>query len=220
MEFSRRTAFKVALGSALLTPVSQANAAVVLRNGSDISWITNYEAAGGKFYTAAGKVIDPFALLKSVKASVARIRVFVNPTYRNGKLSDALNLAMRAKNAGLQVCVDFHFSDDWADPGKQWIPASWSKNSVTLLASQLQNYVVASLGEFTKRGIVVDYVQLGNEITNGMLWPLGRIDGANATQWQNFATLYNAANTGLRSAMPQAKSILHLDCGGDASRVR
>ncbi|MFM8927826.1 MAG: glycosyl hydrolase 53 family protein [Rhodoluna sp.] len=220
MELSRRTVLKAGVVSTLIAPAASAEAAPILKNGSDISWITNYEAAGGKFFTTAGKVIDPFALLKSVKARVARIRVFVNPTYRNGRLSDALNLAQRAKSAGLEVCLDFHFSDDWADPGKQWIPTGWSTTNVSLLASQLKNYVTTTLVEFSKRGISLDYVQLGNEITNGMLWPLGKIEGSNATQWRNLATLYNAANTAFRTATPKAKSILHLDCGGDATRVR
>jgi len=203
-----------------LLPTTASQAAVVLKNGTDVSWVTNYEAAGGKFYTSSGKLIDPFALLKSVKARVARIRVFVNPSYRNGRLSDALNLAQRAKNSGLEVCLDFHFSDDWADPGKQWIPAAWSKNNVSLLATQLSNYVTEALGEFKKRGIILDYVQLGNEITNGMLWPLGRLNGNDQTQWRNLANLYNSANSALRTTMPTAKSVLHLDCGGDAARVR
>ena len=219
MEFTRRTALAAVLASPLITLPEEAFAAAALKNGTDVSWVTNYEAAGGKFFTASGKAIDPFALLKSVKAKVARIRVFVNPNYRKGRISDAINLALRAKNAGLEVCIDFHFSDDWADPGKQWIPASWPTNSLNALAEQLRNYVAVSLASFTNRGVEVSYVQLGNEIANGMLWPLGKIDGS-TSQWKNFATLYNAALDGLRTAMPKAKNILHLECGGEANRLR
>ena len=220
MEITRRTLLQAAVGTAVLSYPTASQGAVILKNGSDITWITNYEAAGGKFYTTSGKPIDPFAMLKSAKASVARIRVFVNPTQRNGRLDDAIALASRAKAAGLEVCIDLHFSDTWADPGAQWTPAGWSTSYVSLLAEQLAGYTTATLNEFTRRNIKIDYVQLGNEITNGFLWPLGKIDSSNPNQWRNLSSLHNAAANALRQGMPGAKSILHLDCGGDASRTR
>ena len=221
MEVSRRALLQTSLSAVLLGNSSQTQAATLLKNGVDLSWVANYEAAGGKYYSSSGRLTDPFALLKSVRASVARIRVFVAPSYRNGRLSDALLLAERAKKAGLEVCIDLHYSDDWADPGKQITPAGWSTTSVSLLATQVANYTASTLNEFKKRGINVDYVQLGNEISNGFLWPLGRIDSANPTQWQNFKQLYIAATAALRQTLPTAKNVLHLDCGGsDDARTR
>jgi len=219
-EVTRKTLLQMSLASLLVGQTNPAEAATPLRNGVDISWVPHYEAAGGRFYTTTGKLIDPFALLKQVGAKVARIRIFVNPSYRNGRLSDALSLASRARSSGLDVCLDFHFSDDWADPGKQSIPAAWSKTDVNLLATQVKQYVRQTLQEFKNRNLSIAYVQLGNEIANGMMWPLGKIDSSNAVQWRNLAKLYNSATESLREIYPNAENIIHLDCGGDANRVR
>jgi len=220
VELSRKNLLQLSVTGLLGLTVSEAQAAAVLKNGIDISWLPNYEAAGGKFYTSAGKLIDAFDLMKLNGVKVVRLRIFVNPNYRNGKLADAISLATRAKTAGIDVCIDLHFSDDWADPGHQWTPAGWSTTNITLLASQVKDYVIRTLTEFKTRNLPVAYVQLGNEITNGMMWPLGKIDSSNATQWQNLAKLFNAATQGLRQTLPSAKSILHLDCSGDSNRLR
>ena len=217
---SRRQLLQLPLVGGLLPNGFSAEAATILRNGIDISWLPIFEDAGGKYYNSSGKVTEAFALMKANGVSVVRIRVFVNPSYRNGRLSDALNLAQRAKNAGIDVCLDLHFSDDWADPGKQNIPASWSNSNVQLLASQLNAYVTNTLNEFKSRNLPLAYVQLGNEITNGMLWPLGKISSNDQYQWKNLATLYNSAVAALRSTLPSAKNLLHLDAGGDAKRIR
>jgi len=198
---------------------TKSSAATVLSNGIDISWLPGYEAAGGKFFSTANKQIEAFSLLKQSGLKVVRVRVFVNPNERNGQLSDALALATRAKDAGLDFCLDFHFSDTWADPGHQSIPAAWSKTNIDTLSSQLNSYVVSTLNEFKTRNLPIAYVQLGNEIAGGMLWPLGRINGNDATSWRNFTKLYASAVSGLKSVYPLAKNILHLELGGQTSTI-
>ncbi len=220
VELNRRALIQLSLAGMLTATASPALAATSLKNGIDISWLPNYESAGGKFYTAAGKPTTVFDLMKLSGVRVVRIRVFVNPNYRNGKLSDAIALASRAKDAGLDVCLDLHFSDDWADPGHQQTPAGWSTTNIDVLAGQVQSYVARTLTEFKNRSIPLAYVQLGNEISNGMLWPLGRIDGNNSVQWKNLAKIFNAATSALRQIMPSAKNLLHLDCSGDSNRLR
>lgn len=224
MEFSRRQVIAGTIAwvvSSSLVPGTPAEAAAtVLKNGSDISWLPTYESAGGKFYTTAGKLIDAFALMKANGLKVARIRIFVNPSDGNGRLDNALSLATRAKAQGIETCIDLHFSDTWADPGHQITPAGWSTTDVNVLASQVKNYVITTLNEFKSRNLPITYVQLGNEVTNGFMWPLGQINSNSDQQWKNMAQLFNAATQGLRQVAPTAKSILHLDCGGDSSRVR
>ena len=195
-------------------------ASAVLANGVDVSWLPSYEAAGGKFFATNNKQIDAFALLKQSGLKVVRVRVFVNPNERNGQLSDALALAARAKTAGLDYCLDFHFSDTWADPGHQSIPAAWSSTDIDLLSSQLKTYVINTLNEFKTRNLPIAYVQLGNEIAGGMLWPLGKINGNDANSWKAFVKLYSSALSGLKSVYPTAKNILHLELGGSASTLR
>ena len=224
MELNRRQVIAGTIAgmvSTSLLPSSPVLAATaVMQSGSDISWLPTYEAAGGKFFTTAGKPIDAFALMKASGFKVARIRVFVNPSDNNGRLDNAIALATRAKAAGIDTCIDLHFSDTWADPGHQITPAGLSTTDINLLASQVRSYVVATLNRFKALNLPITYVQLGNEISNGFMWPLGQMNSSSDQQWKNLAQLFNAATSGLREVAPTAKSVLHLDCGGDSSRVR
>lgn len=191
-----------------------------LTNGVDISWLPDVEAAGGKFFTQFGKRISPIPLLAKNKIKVGRIRLWVNPVDAHGSLERALKLAKRLKAQGMQVCLDFHFSDTWADPGHQQTPAAWSDLPINELSDRLYEYVESTLKTFKRNGISPQWVQLGNEITNGMLWPLGAINSNDAGQWSRLSKLHNAASAAMRNVTPQAKSILHLDCGGDFHRVK
>jgi arabinogalactan endo-1,4-beta-galactosidase len=191
-----------------------------LTNGIDISWLPEVEAAGGKFFTRTRKKIAPLPLMRSANLKVGRLRVWVDPSGANGSLARALKLAKRLKANGMQICVDFHFSDTWADPGNQSIPSAWSSTSLEDLSTQVHDYVVETLGEFVRAGCTPQWVQLGNEISNGTLWPLGQINSNDDDQWTRLATLHASATEAMRSVTPKAKSILHLDCGGDYYKVK
>lgn len=210
----------ITLGAFSTPGAADASTSRRLLNGTDISWLPSYEAHGGKFYNLSGRRVDAFTLLKESGARLVRVRIFVNPAGRNGSLADALALAKRAQKAGLKYCLDFHFSDDWADPGKQAIPSRWKSLSLQELTVELAAYVSGVASAFNAAGLPVHFVQLGNEVTNGFLWPMGRIDSDSAEQWQDFASLYSAAEVALRASLPKAQTVLHLDCGGDAERVR
>jgi arabinogalactan endo-1,4-beta-galactosidase len=222
MSLSRRSFIATTAGSlvALTTPNwSQAKQARKLSNGVDISWLPDVEAAGGRFLTKAGKEIDGIALLKSNGVRVGRVRVFVNPTTPNGQLSRAISLAKRLKAADMEICVDLHYSDDWADPGSQVVPALWPTN-IADLEVQVIDHTTETLKSFVKAVAPPQWVQIGNEISNGFMWPLGHLNSGTEEGWQNFVTLYNAGDYALREVLPQAKSVLHLDCGGDGDRIR
>ena len=223
LKISRRNLLTIGLAGFLdlaLESSRSFGASTILANGVDISWLPGYEAAGGKFYKTAKTPIDAFLLLAQSGLKVVRVRVFVNPSERNGQLTDAIALATRARAAGLDFCLDFHFSDTWADPGHQSIPAAWSRTNIDTLSSQLNTYVINTLNEFKSRNLPIAYVQLGNEIAGGMLWPLGKINGNDASSWRSFAKQYASAVSGLRSVYPNAKNILHLELGGQADTVR
>ncbi|MCX6403280.1 MAG: glycosyl hydrolase 53 family protein, partial [Actinobacteria bacterium] len=164
--------------------------------------------------------MDAIKLMKYQGVKVGRIRVWVNPIDKNGDLDRAIKLAKRLKKADMQICIDFHFSDTWADPAHQITPAAWSTTSIDDLEDQVFEYTKQTLKKFKEAGCTPQWVQLGNEISNGMMWPLGQINSDNATQWQNLSRLHQAATNALRSVAPQAKSVLHLDCGGDYNRVK
>jgi len=223
MELNRREFISASAISAALTmlPMNSAQAKIRrLKNGIDISWLPDVEAAGGKFFTSTGSVIDPIRLMKMSGISVGRIRVWVNPEAANGSIHRAIKLAKRLKQQGIEICIDFHFSDTWADPAHQSIPNTWSSESLTQLKTDLSQYISSALYKFRAAKVTPQWVQLGNEISNGFLWPIGKIDSSSPEQWRRFVTLYKSAARALRKASPKSTSILHLDCGGDSDKLQ
>ena len=223
MELNRREFISASAISAALNvlPINSAQAKIrKLKNGIDISWLPDVEAAGGKFLTKTGKAIDPIRLMQQSGISVGRIRVWVNASDGNGSITRAVALARRLKQHGLEVCLDFHFSDTWADPAHQSIPSTWSAKSLTELKADVFEYISSALMQFQTAKLTPQWVQLGNEISNGFLWPLGKIDSNSADQWHDFVSIHNVATEALRKASPKSKSILHLDCGGDSAKVQ
>ena len=124
---------------------------------------------------------------------------------------------MRVKNAGLLFALDFHYSDTWADPGHQTTPAAWASLNFTQLVQQMRAYNSNTIAAFAAAGAMPDYVQVGNEITSGMLWPLGQVSGNGGASWSQLGQLMKAAIQGIQDAagaqMP--KIIVHIDRGGD-----
>jgi arabinogalactan endo-1,4-beta-galactosidase len=222
VKLSRRH-FLLASGVVLSTltsaPALHASKARSLSNGADISWLPEIEAAGGKFFDAQGKRIDAIVLLKQSGVKVGRIRVFVNPETENGSLDRAIALAKRLKSQKLEICIDLHFSDTWADPANQTTPAGWS-NEIDKLEYEVYKYTQETLLKFARSGITPAWVQVGNEVAGGFLWPLGKISSGDANQWQNFVRLQNAGALAIRELLPNAQIMVHLECGGDSQRVQ
>src|ERR1700733_5711902 len=141
--------------------------------GADPSWLTQMEASAYKFYDSAGASMDCLQLLQTLGINSIRLRVWVNPSGGWCGTSDLVAKAVRAHNLGLRVMVDFHYSDTWADPGHQTIPAAWTGLSVVALSDTLYSYTVGVLDTLKAAGVVPSWVQVGNETDNGMLWPFG-----------------------------------------------
>jgi arabinogalactan endo-1,4-beta-galactosidase len=226
MLVSRRDALALlsstlALGAlAASTGATISNAATrKLQNGIDVSWLPQLELAGAKYFDSNGRALDAFDLLKSAGTKIARIRLFVGAFDMNGRLDQVQILAARAQQAGLQICLDMHLSDTWADPSNQATPNGWSTNNIDNLTNAVSSYVFGILSDLKSRDISIDLIQLGNEISNGMLWPLGSITSDSSAAWNNLAKLYNAAAVSLRKVYPNVSNVLHLDCGGDAAKT-
>lgn len=184
--------------------------------GADISWVTEMEAAGRKFYTADGVETDCFALLKSLGMNTIRLRVWVNPSPPWNNAADVVAKALRAKNLGLKVMIDFHYSDSWADPGQQTKPALWSSMNFTELKNALAAHTTDVLNQLKTAGVTPEWVQVGNETNNGMLWP----DGKASVSMSNFAQLINAGYDAVKSVFPSAKVIVHISNGYDNNLFR
>ena len=181
---------------------------VAFAKGADIGWYTEMESKGYKFYTSDGAEMDCPALMKSLGFNSLRFRVWVNPENGwNGK-DDLLKKCLRAKELGMNIMIDFHYSDSWADPGKQNVPEAWKGYDLDKLAAAVADHTSDVLNMLKSKGIDVAWVQVGNEVTNGMLWESGRVQGQNAT---GFSRLFKAGADKVRTIYPKAKVILHID---------
>jgi arabinogalactan endo-1,4-beta-galactosidase len=187
-----------------------------LMKGADVSWLTQMESQGIKFYNATGTAMDCMALLKSTGMNAIRLRVWVNPSDGWCNNADLLAKAVRAKNLGMRVLLDFHYSDTWADPGHQAKPAAWAALSFDSLKKTVYNYTVHVLDTLQASGVLPSWVQVGNETNDGMLWE----DGRASTNMTNFAALVNAGYSAVKSVADSIKVIVHISNGYDNSLFR
>jgi arabinogalactan endo-1,4-beta-galactosidase len=184
--------------------------------GADISWLTEMETAGKKFYNSSGVETECMALLKSLGMNTIRLRVWVNPASNWNNSADVLVKAQRAKALGLRIMIDFHYSDTWADPGHQSKPAAWVGQDFATLKTSVATHTSTVLTTLKNNGITPEWVQVGNETNDGMLWP----DGKASTNMANFAQLVNAGYDAVKSVFPSAKVIVHVSNGYDNSLFR
>lgn len=179
--------------------------------GADISWVTEMEASGRRFYNATGSQQDPFRLLKELGAKAIRLRVWVNPADGWNGQTDLIAKARRAQLLGLRLMIDFHYSDSWADPGKQTPPAQWLNYDVPQLQAAVRTHTQAVLLALKAEGIRPDWVQVGNETNDGMLWPLGKASQSMA----NYAAFFKAGYEAVKSVDPAILVMVHLSNGYD-----
>jgi arabinogalactan endo-1,4-beta-galactosidase len=198
------------------TPVPPVVADTSFVKGADISWVTEMESAGRKFYNAAGTETECFALMKSLGMNAIRLRVWVNPSPSWNNAADVVAKAVRAKNLGLKLMIDFHYSDTWADPGHQTKPAAWDALSFADLKTALATHTTTVLNQLKTAGVTPAWVQVGNETNDGMLWPEGKASANMA----NYAGLINAGYDAVKAVFPSAKVIVHVSNGWDNGLFR
>ena len=185
----------------------------VFAKGADMSWVTEMESANKKFYNSSGIETECFELMKSLGMNTIRLRVWVNPSPTWNSAADVVAKAVRAKNLGLRVMIDFHYSDSWADPGQQNKPAAWNTLSFTDLKTALATHTTDVLIQIKNAGVTPEWVQIGNETNNGLLWP----DGKASTNMSNYAQLINAGYNAVKNVFTNAKVIVHVSNGWDNS---
>jgi len=187
--------------------------------GADLSLLQEVQDHGVQF-KEAGQVKDPLLILKGHGWNYVRLRLFVNPNGEHGQVNSleyTLKLAARVKAAGFKLLLDLHYSDGWADPGHQTTPAEWKDLPHPLLADQVAIYTWRTLNAFAQAGCLPDVVEVGNEVTNGMLWPDGGpLSGPQVNaKWDNFADLLKVAIKTVRSFSPPGgiRIMIHIDRG-------
>ncbi len=185
--------------------------------GADISWITEMESKDYKFFNSEMKEMECTALLHSIGFNAVRYRVWVNPADLWCGKEDVLVKAKRARALGMKIMIDFHYSDWWADPGKQNVPAAWAGKTPDEMALLVAQHTASTLKYLKDNGIDVEWVQVGNEVENGMLWESGRVKGSDAA---NFAKYFNSGAGAVRQVYPAAKVILHISNAWDTDTLK
>jgi arabinogalactan endo-1,4-beta-galactosidase len=192
--------------------------------GAEVSWAPEDEADGAEYFDHGVKK-DIFEILKEYKFNYIRLRLFVNPSSTNGyarrrpeafcDLEHVKALAKRAKTAGMGILLDIHYGDTWTSPGHQDKPVAWKDFNFQQLTQAVHDFTHKAIYEMKTNGTPADMVQIGNEVSDGMLFPDGR-----RSNFDNFAAFVKAGIAGAKEADPSVKIVLHHHLGRSNERVR
>lgn len=188
--------------------------------GADVSWLTEMESDGVKFYDADGKSTECLALLRDLGTNSIRLRVWVNPDGGWCGKDDVVAKAWRAQQLGYRIMIDFHYSDTWADPSNQKTPAAWQGYTAEQMKQAVADHTTDVLSTLKAKGVEnVEWVQVGNETRDGMLWnDDDAVTGRVSKNAANFAAYVNAGYDAVKAVYPNAKVIVHIDEGNNINR--
>lgn len=192
-----------------------------MKLGIDVSTYFE-ELEHGAVYYDGDVVVNPLDLFRVNGVEGMRIRLWVDPRDEKGRpylagncdLNHFLKLAKLAQSKGYRIMLDIHYSDFWCDPAKQRVPKSWKCATLSELVDKVYNYTKETLQIVRENGINLEYVQVGNEITNGILWPWGRLEehpDGTRSNYDSLKQLIKAGVKACREVAPQASIILHLE---------
>jgi len=200
---------------------------------ADVSWVQADEAAGMTYVDTDGMTKDIFVLLKNHGFNYIRLRTFVDPTASDGyssagycDITHTANMGKRIKDACMGFSLDFHYSDNWADPGKQCIPQAWLSMTLAQMTQQVHDYTFNSIQKLVAAGARPDLVQIGNEITPGMLIHVCGAGGTptstnsvngSTSSWTNLSGFLKAGIQGVYDVDPSIRIAFHTDMGGNTS---
>ncbi|GAA5057764.1 arabinogalactan endo-1,4-beta-galactosidase [Thermocatellispora tengchongensis] len=197
------------------TAYGQAGPGRLAVRGADVSSLAKSEALGGVYRHANGRRGDALAILRDAGVTHIRLKVWVNPADGYNTKTQVLAVARRAKALGMGLLIDFHYSDSWADPGKQNKPAAWASLPFDQLRQAVYDHTFDVLGALKAQGTTAEMVQIGNELNGGLLWPDGRYDN-----WPGMAALLNAGYDAAKAVSSATKVVLHLADGADNGLYR
>ncbi len=184
--------------------------------GADVSWLTQMENAGKKFYNSSSTETECMQLLKNIGMNSIRLRVWVNPAAGWCNTADVVTKALRAKALGMKIMIDFHYSDSWADPGQQTKPAAWAGQDVATLQTSVYNHTLAVMNALKTNSITPEWVQVGNETNDGMLWPEGKA----SVNMANYAKFFIAGYNAVKAVSSTTKVMVHVSNGYDNALFR
>ena len=182
--------------------------------GADCSWITEQEHDGVLFYDSVGQASDGMRVMRDAGMNAVRLRVWVNHSTGWCNKEDVIVKAKRATALKLRVMIDFHYSDFFADPGRQNIPIDWKDYDLEQMKQAVANHTTDVLSALKNEGVTPEWIQVGNETRNGMLWPMGKLwdnNGDLPNGWKNYAALTTAGYNACKAVFPDALVIVHID---------
>jgi arabinogalactan endo-1,4-beta-galactosidase len=198
----------------LLIPAFGFSQNKIFAKGADIGWLAQMEATGYKFYDTDGKEKDCLQLLKDRGMNTIRLRVFVNPSddKASGHCSkeETVVMAVRAQKMGFRIMIDFHYSDSWADPAKQFKPKAWENHTFVELLEDVYQHTFDVINALKDAGVTPEWVQIGNEIPGGMLWAEG-----STNNWKQLGQLLNKGYDAAKAVDKNIKVIVHVDEGNN-----
>ena len=193
--------------------------------GADVSWLTEMEKDGFKFYNKNGEAQECMSLLRDLGTNSIRLRVWVNPDGGWCGKDDVVAKASRAQQLGFRIMIDFHYSDTWADPSNQTVPTAWKGYTAEQMKQAVADHTKEVLSALKDKGVTnVEWVQVGNETPDGMLWNDDNTDEAKAVTGRasknakNFAAYELAGYNAVKAVYPQAKVVVHIDQGNKLDR--
>jgi len=206
----------ILIGLLILSSFTKSNQFI---NGVDISMLKQVEENGGLFYEN-GNQIDPIQIFKDKGINTARIKIWHTPSLNYNNLESVLEIADRASSVGLDLFLDFHYSDTWADPSSQTKPSAWVDLNFETLCDSLEQYSHHVITKLKNQNTLPKYVQIGNETDCGFLWPDGYVcdESNNDSQWNKLRDLFMHAIEGINSALDTQdtlKIISHVSSGGN-----
>ena len=228
----KRKWMAVLLGLALAFGIPTAQAEVQVKpiehmradfiKGADVSMLHDLEKNGAKFYDTDGQEMDNLAIMTKHGVNWIRLRGWNHPSQGGGagamNAKKAIVMTERAHALGMKVLIDFHYSDTWADPSHQTPPLVWQKHDLAQLQQDVYDYTKETLERFADEEQTPEMVQVGNEITNGMLWPAGQLPAKD--DGKAFASLVEAGlravhDVDLADGRKDIRTMIHIDRGGD-----
>jgi arabinogalactan endo-1,4-beta-galactosidase len=199
-----------------MPPRHQPAPAPEMARGADIGWLSEMESAGRVLRDSKGNVSNGLDILKEAGINSIRLRVWVNP--KNGWCGkdDVVKMAKRARDKGFRIMIDFHYSDSWADPGQQTKPAAWNGHAVATLRTDIANHTKDVLQALKEASVTPEWVQIGNETNDGMLWD----DGRASKNMANYASFVQSGSAAAKSIFPDAKVMVHVSNFDDNALFR
>lgn len=190
--------------------------------GMDLSTLAELEKLGAKYYDN-NEETDILEIMKRYDVDTVRLRLWNDPYSEKGEpygagtndLNTTLAIAKKVTDAGMGVLLNYHYSDFWADPGKQIKPKAWKDYGVKELEKAVYEYTRDTMQIFKEKGVNLTMVQVGNELTNGLLWPEGQ-----KPEYDNIALFINAGIRGVRAVDGDVPIMIHLDNGGNNELYR